>query len=352
VFLNEDGKFTDATESLGLGTHTGWWNGVAVGDFDGDGRMDIVGSNWGLNNRYRASLQNPWRLYYGDFNRDGMLDLVEARTEEGVEVPDRGFRMISMALPWVRDKLGSYEAYSKASLADIYGEGIKTAARVQVTTLASTVFLNRGDHFDAKELPMEAQWSPAFGVCVADLDGDGFEDVFLSQNFFDVPPDEIRNDAGRGLWLRGDGQGGFHAVPGQESGLQIYGEQRGCAVSDYDGDGRMDLAVTQNGNRIVLYHNVGSRPGLRVHLEGPPGNRAGIGAIVRLRTGSQLGPARELHAGSGYWSQDSATAVLCSRTAPAQVQVRWPGGATTESTVPAGAREVIINSSGQLRVSR
>jgi len=51
---------------------------------------------------------------------------------------------------------------------------------------------NRGDHFLVAPLPFEAQVAPAFGVCVADLDGDGYEDVFLSQNCFAVPLTEYQ----------------------------------------------------------------------------------------------------------------------------------------------------------------
>src|SRR5207245_5406848 len=136
---------------------------------------------------------------------------------------------------------------------------------------ASMVFFNRGDHFEAVPMPVEAQLSPAFGVCVGDMDGDGNEDVFLSQNLFAVNPDGWRNDAGRGLWLKGDGKGGLKAVPGQESGVAVYGEQRGCALADYDGDGRVDLGVTQNGNASTLFHTVGAKPGLSVRLKGGRG---------------------------------------------------------------------------------
>ena len=78
--------------------------------------------------------------------------------------------------------------------------------------------LNRGNHFEAVELPAEAQFAPALGVCVADLDGDGNEDVFLSQNFFAMTPDERRLDAGRGLWLRGNGTGDSRPCGGKSRG--------------------------------------------------------------------------------------------------------------------------------------
>src|SRR5437016_9902649 len=165
------------------------------------------------------------------------------------------------------------------------------------------MFLNRGDHFEARALPAEAQWAPAFAVCVGDLDGDGKEDVFLSQNFFAMNLETSRCDAGRGLWLRGDGKGNLSAMSGQETGVKVYGEQRGAALCDYDGDGRVDLVVTQNGAETKLYRNTGGKPGLRVRLKGPVGNPTGVGAVARLRFADRYGPAREVHAGSGYWSQ-------------------------------------------------
>jgi hypothetical protein len=164
---------------------------------------------------------------------------------------------------------------------------------LQANTLASMAFLNRGDHFEAVLLPREAQFAPAFGICVADMDGDGNEDVFVSQNFFAVNTDNARCDAGRGLWLRGDGTGKLTAVSGQESGVKVYGEQRGAAVCDYDGDGRVDLVVTQNGNATKLYHNVRAKAGLRIRLNGAAGNPRAIGAKVRLLEPGQRHPSDE-----------------------------------------------------------
>ena len=229
------------------------------------------------------------------------------------------------------------------------GEGLKKARAVEVNTLETMVFLNRGDHFEGRALPMEAQLSPAFGVCVGDYDGDGKEDVFLSQNFFAVNSDTARNDAGRGQWLQGDGRGGFRPVPGQESGVKVYGEQRGAALSDYDGDGRMDLVVTQNGAETRLFRNQTGRPGLRVRLRGPAENPTGVGARMRLKFGERPGPMREVRAGSGYWSQDGAVQVLATPESPTQIEVQWPGGKTVVYRLPSTAREIQLGPGGEVQ---
>src|SRR5208282_1961250 len=142
------------------------------------------------------------------------------------------------------------------------------------------------------------------------------------------------------------------AVPGSESGVTVYGEQRGAAVGDFDGDGRVDLVVAQNGAETRLFRNIRGRPGLRVRLQGPPGNPQGIGGVIRLKFGGRFGPAREVHAGSGYWSQDSSTEVMGCPKEPKQIWVRWPGGQTILAEIPAGAREVAINLRGELKVVR
>jgi hypothetical protein len=254
----------------------------------------------------------------------------------------RPLHALANAMPFLRGRFASFKAFSEASVVEVLGTEQSRAREVRASTMASMVFLNRGDHFDAREMPLEAQFAPVFAVSVADMDGDGQEDVFLSQNFFATRPEVPRLDAGRGLWLRGDGTGKLHAVPGPESGVMVYGEQRGAAVADFNEDGRVDLVVTQNGAPTRLFQNVTGQPGLRVRLSGPPGNPTGVGATLRLKSGPRLGPAREIHAGSGYWSQDSAIQVLGGRTPTAQLLVRWPGGQTTTNDVPSAAREIIV----------
>lgn len=343
IFENERGRFRDVTAEWGLGEYSGWWNSIAVGDFDSDGLLDLAGGNWGSNTRYESHRAQPLRLYYGDLDQDGSVDLLEAYYEVTLQkvVPENRLDTMLKGLPFLAERFQRHQDYALASIDTVLGERSARASLLTANWLESTVFLNRGRRFEARALPLEAQLSPAFAVCVADLDGDGAEDLFLSQNFFDVDLDTSRYDAGLGLWLRGDGRGGFAAVTPQESGIRVPGEQRGAALGDYDQDGRVDLVVAQNSAEIKLYRNRKGRPGLRVRLAGPAGNPEGVGSVIRLRRAGRLGPARELHAGSGYWSQESRVLVMAAEGADAVI-VRWPDGQTTSTPIAPGTRECTV----------
>jgi hypothetical protein len=350
IFRNTGGRFAEATAELGLSNYLGWWNGVTTGDFDEDGKLDIVATNWGLNSKYHAEAARPLRIYYDDFDKDGSLDIVEAHVDPYTNqlVPERGLSCMSNAMPYIRLRTRTYRQFGVADLREIVGPALEKAHKVEANTLAHTIFFNRGNRFEAVALPAQAQLTPAFYAGVADFDGDGHDDVFLSQNFFAYQIETARSDAGRGLWLKGDGSGGLQPIPAPESGVMVYGEQRGAAWCDYDRDGRVDLVVTQNGAATKLYHNVGAKPGLRVRLMGPPGNPLGIGATMRLIYADGYGPAREVHCGSGYWSQDSAVQVLGVRDGLKGIWVRWPGGKITETDIPTGVNGITVNFDGRM----
>lgn len=354
VFRNRQGRFEEVTRAWGFDRYRGWWNGVTTGDLDGDGRLDIVAGNWGRNTRYEGRRQRPVRLYYGDLDGDGTLDLIEAAWDPVRQryLPERRLDVMARAMPFLSGQFASHAAYAAAGIEGVLGAQLPDTRFIEANWLETTLFLNRGDRFEAVPLPEEAQWSPAFAVAVADCDGDGHEDVFLGQNFFAVESETSRHDAGRGLWLRGDGRGGLQPVPAVVSGIAVYGEQRGAALGDYDRDGRVDVVVTQNGAATRLFKNVRGEPGLRVRLAGGPGNPAGVGAVIRLGNATGWGPARAIHAGSGYASQDSLVAAMHRPGGADRIEVRWPGGKRTVTALPVGSREIRVQPAGEVEVLR
>ncbi len=346
LFTNEGGRFEETTDAWGLAGLSGRWNGIATGDLDGDGRPDLVVAGWGLNLDPRPTATSPAGFYAGDFDGNGTFDLLEYATDSaGLRRPVRDYRTLVRALPFLRRAAPTFEAFARATVEELVGDRTGGVYRAEAVTTAHTVFLNRGGRFEPRPLPFLSQLAPAHGVVVADFDRDGAEDVFLSQNYLATPPGIDRFDAGRGALLLGDGRGGFRPSGGV-SGVAAYGDGRGAAAADYDGDGRWDLAVGQNGEETRVYRGRGGAPGLRVRLWGGAGNPEAVGAAVRVEYASGPGPMREVQSGSGYWSRNGAVQVFARTDEPRAVHVRWPGGEEEVYGWPVGATEVTIARAG------
>ena len=341
---NGRGGFMLAPATWGLARWTGRWNGVATGDLDGDGRLDIVATSWGRNTMMQADTARPFTIVYGPFGAVNEVEMLMGRRDERLNglAPITSYARARVGIPAMVKRAKNFAAYADANIDQLLGDTRAPLYRLEAVTLDQTVFFNRGDHFEPRAMPSEAQMAPAFYAGVTDFDGDGNEDVFLSQKFSPTVLGAPRYDGGRSLLMLGDGKGGLAPVSGTKSGLIVYGDQRGAAYSDFDRDGRVDLVVSQNGEQTKLFRNTGAKPGLRVRLAGPPSNPDGVGAQVRLVYGDTMGPVREVQSGSGYWSENGAVQVFGTPRAPTEVWVRWPGGAETRVPVPSGAREVTV----------
>ena len=254
LLQNNDGKFTEIGQALGLGGYKGLWHDAKLADVNGDGTLDIVASNMGFNTQY-SFYGAPVRLLYGDSDANGINELAEIFVDRSQNSwrPVRKLEVFANTFPQVRGRYSRNRVFATATVPHILGPTISDMKSVEINSFATGIFINTNGKFTFKPLPDEVQLSPAFDICVADFDSDGAVDLFFAQNDFGIPPRYSRYDNGRGLLLIGDGKGSFQPKKGQQSGITIYGEQRGAAVADFNGDKKPDLAVTQRDAETKLY---------------------------------------------------------------------------------------------------
>ena len=335
LFSNQDGGgFKELTKAAGLTQHLGWWNGIAGGDIDHDGDIDYVATNFGLNTQYKASIEKPELLYYGDMDGTGVNRIIEAKFEGKTCYPRRGLSCSSHAMPSIRSRLKTFHNFASSTLQEIYTPTrLESAQRFKANTLEHVVFRNQGDGTFKKEpLPRYAQAAPAFGVAVSDLNGDGHPDIVMAQNFYGPQPETGRMDGGLGCLLYGDGKGNWTPVWPEESGIALQGDGKGLTISDLDKNGRPDITFTfNNGPAVDLTNSIG-RGGIAIRLSGPAGNPTAVGARVVLTPSEGPVQTAEIYAGNGYLSQ-STPALFFGGTGPFAVSVTWPDGRKSEPKV-------------------
>jgi hypothetical protein len=343
VFTLDKDRFQELTAALGLDQLTGWWQSIATGDFNNDGRMDIVAGNLGRNSKYQKFISDGYALYYGEFEADGRMLILESYRDRdlGKVVPLMDRDSLAMDMPHLKERFPTFASFSTASVEDILGT--RPARVLAVNTTESLLFLNEGTRFRATPLPLQAQFSPLFGIAIGDVDADGNEDIAITQNLFSVGKFTSRYDAGEGLLMLGDGKGNLAPVAAAISGIKMDAEGRGAAFCDFDHDGRLDLVAAQNSAATKLYRNQSPRSGLRLSLRGDELNPIGIGVTLRLRfPDGRFGPAHEIRAGEGYWSQSGSTVVLGNPQNAREVEVLWPGGRRELFSIPNGQSEYVI----------
>ena len=167
IFLREGATFIDRTRKYRVDGSTGWWRGVVLGDFDTDGHLDIAATNGGWNTRY-GRLQ-PVRLYYGDLDANGIMDIIESFPggERQRYVPSRNLIDLASAIPLLRSRFSSHTAFATTHTSDLLPDFDYAVNVVEASSLGSAVFFNRGEYFEAQPLPLKAQFSTGTGNCRA-----------------------------------------------------------------------------------------------------------------------------------------------------------------------------------------
>lgn len=260
IFINSEGIIKNQTAASGLSESNGWWNTLEPGDFDGDGDIDFLAGNLGLNAYLKASKEEPLRLYVKDFNEDGRQDPVIAYTESGKEFPAHPRDELLTNFKYLRSEFRTYGDFAGKSMQQIFGKQLKEDVSIKdIYMLSSSYLENDGSgRFSLHELPAEAQFSPIFAIKARDFNNDGLLDALVGGNFFDVKPSVGgRYDAGYGLYLQGSSDKHFDAVDLMKSGFILKGEVREIGLLKA-ADNRLLIPVARNNDSLLLFEQQGT----------------------------------------------------------------------------------------------
>jgi len=222
AFINDRGKFTRKT----LTDKKGWWNFILPVDIDNDGDADLVAGNLGLNSRLKASVTEPVRLYYNDFDNNGKKEQVLSYYVDGKELPFANKDELQRQLPVIKKKFLYAANFAKATMSEIFsGDKLKSAETLTADYFSNAILINDGKmNFTVQALPYEAQFSLFRDAAVIDVNNDHLPDILLGGNFYDNNIQMGRYDADFGTVLTNKGRGLLAAemIPG----LQIKGQVR------------------------------------------------------------------------------------------------------------------------------
>lgn len=197
---------------------SGWWNCVLPVDIDADGDIDLLAGNSGLNSRLNAAKDNPVKMYYNDFDGNGIGEQVITYTLQGKEICFAVKSDLEKQLPPLKKKFLYAGDFARAGLSEIFGSSqLQDAVQWTINESRSMVFMNEGKKgFTAKPLPWQQQLSPLRSILPLDADKDGDLDFLMAGNFFENNVQLGRNDADFGSFLINEGAGKlrYALIPG------------------------------------------------------------------------------------------------------------------------------------------
>lgn len=204
----------------------GLWQSLHTADVDGDGDVDILAGNMGLNTSFDVSETEPLVMYAANFTGQGNADPIIGYTRGDKVFPVAPRDRLLKSIGILRNRFPTYASYAGESLTDIFGEQqLQRVLHRSVESLASVYFENTGDGtFTSHLLPAAMQSAPIFAFYAGDLNQDDHPDIIAAGNLYDVRPAfGGRYDASYGWYWAGRSGGILDSSP---ISLRIEGEVR------------------------------------------------------------------------------------------------------------------------------
>lgn len=220
IFLNKDNSL-EVHKPKGLSFSEGWWNCIEGDDFDGDGDIDFLAGNLGLNTNYRAKKDEPVCIYAKDFDKNGSIDPILCQFIRGTEYPIASRDNLIKQLPYIESRFSDYKSYAMASFEKVFSkEELADALILKAHNFKSAYIENLGNgEFVLHELAPELQIAPIQDIWSGDIDGDKIPDALLIGNAYDTEVKIGRYDAFKGAYLKGKGDGSFEVMSGPHIGF-------------------------------------------------------------------------------------------------------------------------------------
>jgi hypothetical protein len=224
IFKNNKGTFTQDRQ---LDNYKGWWGSLQVADINGDGKPDILAGNIGLNSKFRATADEPMKIYIKDFDNNGTKECVTSmyKTDHIPYVFHMKPDLVGQ-MPLLKKKYLKYTDYAGKQFSEIFNDEALLGAEVhEMNYLASAVFINDGGKFTIKPFPYNAQLSNISTILVDDIDNSGVPAIMLGGNFYGFKPEVGRLDASYGQIYKYT-KSGFTYISPSQSGIKLTGQVR------------------------------------------------------------------------------------------------------------------------------